>query len=208
VTRIYRYVLMTDTGMAPHVKRGTISLATCKPQLRGAAQAGDWVVGSFPSPHNDRIAWAGVIEHVLPVGLYGHAFKRRDDALYPEKDGIPTRRRDKLLEYHPDPEQQRKDRHGNALLFVRERSWYFGADGRFLPSELAHLAARGQGHRVNGMREGDVERLEAWLREQAPPGIHGAPRHGRYRAQAGSCAKSCSTPPNPRPARQPRSRPC
>lgn len=197
MTNIYRYVLDYDGGMAPHPKRGILSLATCKPVIRRCAQAGDWVVGCFPSPQNDRIAWAGVIAKCLPVGDYGIVYAYRDDALYPSG----TRWQNRLPAYHPGAEQQRKDREGNALLFARGRSWYFGGDGRFLPNDLVHLAAHGQGHRINGVRPGDAERLEAWLRSEAPPGIHAAPRDGWYNTTGKSCApaKCCVTPPSPRP---------
>ena len=35
MTRIFRYILRNDTGMAPCTDRGLVSLATCKPKIRG-----------------------------------------------------------------------------------------------------------------------------------------------------------------------------
>jgi hypothetical protein len=208
MTRIFRYVLAADTGMAPRVERGLLSLATCKPMLRRSAAEGDWVIGCFPAPHNELVAWAGVIAETLPIGIYGMRHGRRADALYPAgPDGGPVRRTDRLPDYHPDAAQQRQDRSGKALLFDRTRCWYFGGDGRGLPPELAHLAPRGQGHRVNGTSLDDAPRLEAWLRGEAPPGIHGTPRDGWYRGGGGRCGPAAS-PPSRRPGRPPRSRPC
>ena len=46
-----------------------------------------------------------------------------------------------------------------------------------LPDSLMCLAAKGQGHRVNGTADGDLAAMRAWLLETAPPGIHGMPRH-------------------------------
>jgi len=180
MTRIYRYVLMHDRGMAPHPgKDGIVSLATCKPRIRETARAGDWILGNYPSPNNDVVAWAGIVDEVIPVGLYGVQHVQRRDALYPNgPDGQPIRHPTRLQWYHREPKNQAKDMRGNALLFDPASTWYFGENGRALPPELVHLAARGIGHRVNGTLPGDADRLRAWLTEQAPPGVHGLPRDG------------------------------
>ena len=47
MTRIYRYILTHNTGMAPCPENGMITLGTCKPVIRRVARAGDWVLG-FP----------------------------------------------------------------------------------------------------------------------------------------------------------------
>jgi len=44
-SRIYLYKLTTDNGGAPAVYRGRLSLAICKPRIRGKAEIGDWLVG-------------------------------------------------------------------------------------------------------------------------------------------------------------------
>ncbi|MGH8255967.1 MAG: hypothetical protein ACRET0_07105 [Steroidobacteraceae bacterium] len=43
--RIYYYKVVVDCGGAPCVQRGVLSLAICKPRLRGRAVAGDIVLG-------------------------------------------------------------------------------------------------------------------------------------------------------------------
>lgn len=177
--RIYRYVLAYDRGMAPNSRGGLITLATCKPEIRKTARAGDWVIGNFPSPKNEVVAWAGKIARSLPVEHYAREYPARDDALYEVgPDGRPHRMAGKHPWYHPDPDQQRKDEKGSVLIFEKDQSWYFGGNGRVLPLELHHLAARGQGHRVNLRQEGDLALLEKWLADQGPPGVHGEPRDG------------------------------
>src|SRR5437667_1191593 len=44
--RLFSYTITDDTGFAPHVdKEGAyLSLATCKPRIRGAANREDWVM--------------------------------------------------------------------------------------------------------------------------------------------------------------------
>ena len=179
MTRIYRYVLATDGGMAPNPRGRHVTLATCKPEIRRTARQGDWVIGNYPSPHNRLVAWAGRVEKCIPVALYSSEFPERDDALHEiGADGEPQRISGKHNWYHPEGGQRRKDRSGNALVFDQGNCWYFGSDGRCLPDSIAHLAAVGQGHRLNQRVEGDLEVLEAWLAEQGPPGIHGEPRDG------------------------------
>ena len=179
MTNIYRYVLMGDGGMAPNPRDGLLTLATCKPQIRNTAQTGDWVIGNFPSPRNELVAWAGRIANCIPVGLYSSEFPERDDALHDMgPDGEPQRIAGKHDWYHQRPAEQRKDRSGNVLVFDMESCWYFGGAGRQFPPELEHLVARGQGHRVNKCEPGDLEQLQCWLREQGAPGIIGEPRDG------------------------------
>ena len=156
MNRIFRYVLVSDSGMAPHPWNGVISLATCKPEVRKHAKDGDWVMGNRSAPHNHRVAWAGRVAEVVPVGEYGLRFPARLDALYPQgEDGAPKRNEGKLPWYHPEQAQQDKDMRGNVLLFDPRRTWYFGADARSLPPELEHLAHRWIGH-SNQTGSGDI----------------------------------------------------
>ncbi|MCB2078594.1 MAG: hypothetical protein KDE55_12960 [Novosphingobium sp.] len=196
---IYRYVLASDDGMAPHIKNGIVTLATCKPMIRQTASEGDWVMGCFPSPNNEVVAWAGQIKSVSTIHDYGQSFSERDDALYVfDSNGNLARIRDKLPHYHKLFDEQRKDKKGNVLIFDEKQTWYFGADGRVLPTNLHHLAARGQGHRVNLRKPGDLANLIEWLRTQGAPGIIGKPRHDN-KSQCQPCG-------SPTPKRRKKSR--
>lgn len=44
MTRIYSYVVRYDSGFAPNPFYGYCTLATCKPDIRRAAEVGDWLV--------------------------------------------------------------------------------------------------------------------------------------------------------------------
>lgn len=179
MTRIYRYVLKSDGGMAPNPRNGLLTLATCKPEIRKRATDGDWVMANYPSQQNRRVAWVGKIERRIPVGLYASEFPERDDALHEiGSQGEPQRIRGKHEWYHQGDEERRKDRSGNVLVFDMSQCWYFGADGRSIDPGLEHLIAHGQGHRVNNRKPGDLELLEAWLTQQGEPGIHAEPRDG------------------------------
>src|SRR5947199_246516 len=51
---------------------GCCTLATCKPQIRKRAKAGDWIVGtgSVSNVGNDRIIYAMRVDEVLPLDGY------------------------------------------------------------------------------------------------------------------------------------------
>ena len=176
MTKIYRYILATDNGMAPCVYKGLVTLATCKPKIRRKANVGDWVAGFYPRPHpRGLIAYAGKVRQILEIGEYERVHRGRPDAVYREKsDGSFTRLRP---EYHPEQKQINKDLSGPVLIFEKKSLWYFGDKPKDLPIELLHLQARGQGHRVNGASEGDILDFEKWLLKNYTPGIHGQPRN-------------------------------
>jgi hypothetical protein len=66
------YVVATDSGFAPHVQNGLLSLATCKPMIRSPSQPGDWVVGVGGKDHDSsrQLVHAFRVEHTLPMSEY------------------------------------------------------------------------------------------------------------------------------------------
>jgi hypothetical protein len=186
MSRIFRYILATDNGMAPCSDKGWVSLATCKPQIRRSAKPGEWVVGFYPSPApRGLVAWAGRVARRVEIADYESEFRGRSDAVYRMMpDGNFKRLRP---DYHPGPDQFRKDTSAPVLVFDKATTWYFGDRPQMLPDSLMNLAPRGIGHRVNGTADGDVANLLAWLRQVALPGVHGRPRDAKR--SAASCAK-------------------
>lgn len=164
MSRIFRYILAQDRGMAPCIDDCLITLATCKPRIRSAAEARDWVIGFRPGRHaHGLVAWAGRVECIYEIGAYEKEFRNRRDAVY---RALTTGGFERLRpEYHPDASQFQRDISAPVLVFDRHSSWYFGTNARMLPEQLQHLAASGRGHRVNGSRDGDIEELERWLRD-------------------------------------------
>lgn len=176
MTRIFRYILQADTGMAPCIYGGRLTLATCKPKIRSSAKPGDWVLGFYPRPfERGLLAWAGRIARKAEIGDYEREFRGRPDAVYRLKsDGSFKRLRP---DYHPGEKEIRKDMSAPALVFDERATWYFGDEPKSLPDHLLHLAAGGQGHRVNGVHDGDADGLLAWLTDLGAAGIIGRPRH-------------------------------
>lgn len=71
-TRTRGYVLKSDTGFAPHVRHGLISLATCAPQIRSSAEPGEWVfaVGSRHYPTRRELVYAFRVEYTIHMDEY------------------------------------------------------------------------------------------------------------------------------------------
>lgn len=176
MTRILRYILQDDNGMAPCIDRSLVSLATCKPKIRASAAPGEWVVGFRPSPAPRGIViWAGQVAHRAEVGDYEFRYRGRSDAVYrAEPNGEIKRLRP---DYHPGEDEFRKDMSAPVLIFDPHATWYFGSDTHMLPENLMHLAASGRGHRVNGVNDGDAAELKSWLSSIAPAGILGRPHN-------------------------------
>ncbi len=57
---LYSYVVAHDTGFAPNPFGNYCTLACCKPDIRKAANVGDWVVGtgSKKNDESDKIIYA------------------------------------------------------------------------------------------------------------------------------------------------------
>lgn len=162
MTRIYRYILTHDSGMAPCPENALISLATCKPVIRRVARKGDWVLGFRPgSLFRGLVLWAGKVEKSMSHGEYQRAHPTRSDAVYRM---TANGHYERLIEdYHPTQSEMNRDTGAPVLLFARLHSYYFNGIPRPLPEDLAHLAAAGRGHRVTQATPDLVSRLEVWL---------------------------------------------
>jgi hypothetical protein len=176
MTRIWRYVLANDNGMAPCSEDGILTLACRKPGIRKSAQRGDWVIGFLPKSMPGRIAWVGQVADVLPLGEYEQKYTGRRDAIYRlnghAADGAEILHplRD---DYHVD-RRQTDFRGKNALVF--SRFWYWGGNGVGAPNDIRDWAHYHVGQSAKNSSPEKLARLEAWVRSMAEPGVHGATR--------------------------------
>lgn len=162
MTRIYRYILTHDGGMAPCPDDGLISLGTCKPVIRRMAKPGDWVLGFRPgSLVRGLLLWAGKVEQVMTHGEYQLAHPNRSDAVYQLLSNGKYKRL--APDYHPTQKEMDRDTGAPVLLFAPWHSHYFHGIPEPLPEELAHLAAAGRGHRVTDATPELIAHLESWL---------------------------------------------
>jgi len=179
MSRIWRYVLAYDSGYAPCVDDGVLTLCTCKPRIRSGAAISDWVIGFMPKRFGTgRVAWAGCVSEVLPMGDYSDRYAGRRDVIYRrvgrqanggeilKHDGGP---------YHDSRKAISTDLRGrHALLFTP--FWYWGRDAPVAPPEVAGLAHYYIGQTTRGSSPETIEKLRDWLAGW-PPGVHGVPRN-------------------------------
>ena len=162
MSRIFRYILVHDHGIAPCPTDGLITLATCKPKIRQKAASGDWVLGfRRGSLERGLLLWGGRVKQVMTHGEYERIYRGRPDALYHEREDGAFDRIDPY--YHPTEAEKTRDLSGPVLIFDPEASRYLDGHPIPLPDHLLHLSGMGRGHLVNGVLDGDYERLEAWF---------------------------------------------
>jgi hypothetical protein len=191
MSRIWRYVLKYDNGMAPCSDSGMLTLTCCKPKIRKNARVGEWVLGFVPKGKaRGHIAWVGQIAEVVPMGDYERRFPDRQDAIYRlvESGGhdylMPLRD-----DYHPDEGSRSTDRSGiNALIF--DPFWYWGGLGVQPPDEIADLAHYFVGQSATNSSPDRISALRSWLNTMPSSGVLGKPRDNPVVGKQGVAANS------------------
>jgi hypothetical protein len=84
--KIYVYKLTVDSGGAPCVERGVLSLAICKPMIRRTAEVGDLIFGFAASSlsRDNRLIYVARVTDTKRNGAYfrDKRFARRGDCVY------------------------------------------------------------------------------------------------------------------------------
>ncbi len=161
-SRLYIYKLTTDNGGAPCTYGGRLlTLAICKPFIRTAAEAGDFLfgfAGNRLSPDN-RLIYIARVTQVLRDGEYyeNPSFRGRPDCIYLRgADHRFSVRPD--ARYHQDGSELAHDLgtaydYRRATVLVSNDFRYFGAaaaaDLGAYDELRAMLPGLRQGHRVN-----------------------------------------------------------
>jgi Nucleotide modification associated domain 2 len=187
--RIYFYKLTADSGGAPCVKGGLLSLAICKPMLRGTAEIGDLIFGfAANSLHRDnRLLFVARVTNTLRNGGYykDSRYAQRGDCIYRFRTGRFVRRKD--AQHHPRPEDLTHDlgtppNYAKANVVLSKDFRYFGRAGT---SEYKYRFARvkdavealGRGHRVRHGQALYKELLDMadWVWQSARHKVMGLP---------------------------------
>ncbi len=157
---IYFYKMTSDSGAAPCVDNGTLSLAICKPSIRRTAQDGDIIFGFGGQALGEKLIYAARVAKVIADGHYydsGSAFEGRVDCIY-RWTGTELVFRDGSKVH--GPENLNHDvgpvgDHGrNANVLIADEFVYFGKAGTddykaeypHIRQAIEHLS---QGHRIN-----------------------------------------------------------
>ena len=82
-------MVVYDGGVAPCHQNGLTTLNVCKTQTRARAQVGDVVMGltgrqlvRAEGPQWGDLLWIGIVEQVVTMRAYAHAYPDRQDSMY------------------------------------------------------------------------------------------------------------------------------
>lgn len=195
--KLYSYVIARDYGFAPNPFYGFCTLATCKPDIRRSASAGDWIVGTGAKGQGlrDRLVYA---MRVTEVATFDEYWK---DPRFVEKR--PNRRGSRKQFfgdniYHRNPKTGRwiqEDSHhsrSNGKTFkinldhdtttdrvlISNDFVYFGGSAIAIPTPFSRapnaLWKIGPGHKCS-FSETYVTGVAAWLRSLGRSGYQGNP---------------------------------
>lgn len=203
MNRIYFYKLTADSGGAPCVRRGLLSLAICKPMIRKTAREGDLIFGfAANSLHPDnRLIYAAYVTKKLSGGDYykSSRYIRRPDCIY-RLSGTHFVWKKKSKYHGPESVKHDLGDHPNyprANVLLSRDFRYFGIEGtaqyksRF-PRVRRAVERLGQGSRVchNEELRRELNNMADWLWQNANRKIMGQPTSAPSRQiclRGGSC---------------------
>lgn len=171
---IYKYVITVDTGVAPCVDEGLLSLCICKPKIRKTAQVGDWIIATGSRPKISRtpkVVFAAKVTEIKTMEQYAVENEGRRDCIY-RFDGLSLIHNGSQI--HGDRKNQNKDISGRFCL-ISKQFWYFGRDAIELPEPLHGLHHRGQGH--GKIRDEHTVQAACAFFSQKQCGVLGQPNH-------------------------------
>jgi hypothetical protein len=176
MTRLFTYVITQDGGFAPNPFHGVLTLNCCKPDIRRAAQVGDWVAGNtaanFPGGRG-LLVYAMRVTAKMTMSEYdawtrqnlpekipdwrGPYERRAGDSAYKFETDPPSRR---PSSFH-DLGERRRDLSGRFTL-LSEEFYYLGGDPVEIPEHLRGIIHDRQGHRSN-LNAPYVEDFANWI---------------------------------------------
>ena len=152
--------MTADSGGAPCVEDGVLTLAICKPAIRSSAVEDDWLFGVGGVRLGNRLIYIARVTKKLPDGDYYRQHSRRRDCIYSwNREGTTLKIRQRAR-YHTDGKQTERDvgdppaySKANVLLSVGEFR-YLGKSGTPIdqsryPDLSGVLSSLRRGHRVN-----------------------------------------------------------
>ncbi|AFM31278.1 MULTISPECIES: hypothetical protein [Stutzerimonas stutzeri group] len=203
--RLFSYKMTHDTGFAPNPFGHTLTLATCKPQIRRLKKQGDWIAGfTSKALTGDRVGEERLI-YLMQVGKKLHLRDYYSDPLYQDKipnlgkSGPIPKTGDNI--YRPlvpgaiEPahfEQLRNPNHwdkdvdvpsafdlrrdvSGQYALIADEFYYFGAQAIALPEAVRPALPGGQSAHGIQSSEALAERFISFIRSRYQPGRHGNP---------------------------------
>jgi protoporphyrinogen oxidase len=192
--RCFSYVVRRDFGFAPNPYGNVCSLATCKPDIRNAAQVGDWIfgTGSVENVGADKLIYAMQIEEIIlfndyfsdlrfthkkPNMLSGSTVQMYGDNIYSLKNGIwlQSDSHHSLVGGFLNKANLTKDTKSSNVL-ISWNYYYFGQNALSIPKNLIkHVVKKGPGHRCISDHEVFNELINYVIAKASRKGMNGFP---------------------------------
>ena len=197
---LHSYVVRYDSGFAPNPFYGYCTLATCKPDIRRAAQVGDWILGSGSDAKGvrlgRRLVYAMQVTEAMTFASYNSdvRFERKKpfrngsrkqscgDNIYFKANGSNAwSQRDS---FHSNSDGTKHGEHVRIdtavdRVLISDDFVYFGSAGPEIPGEIVnsagqHICKKGIGRSC--FREDRVlNDFVAWIRALGARGYQDAP---------------------------------
>ena len=189
----FRYRMDHDYGFAPNPFWGTLSLATCKAQIRKspALALGDWIVGlgSKAMGNENKIIYAACVDEIITFDQYwedprfqmkkaiinGSLMQMYGDNVYHTVHG-------EIVQEHcahsndPNGKHKKSDVNGKNVLLCH-KFYYFGNKAPELPFNLSYIKNIGnpRAYKYTDLDNARISCFVSWLESNYNVGIHGDP---------------------------------
>ena len=70
MARGFSYIITRDFGFAPNPFQGVLTLATCKPKIRKAAQVGDYLIGNSNKATGNKLISMSKVDDITTFDQY------------------------------------------------------------------------------------------------------------------------------------------
>lgn len=202
--RLHSYVVRYDSGFAPNPFFGICTLATCKPDIRRAANRGDWIIGSGSANRTinrgGRLVYAMRVMETLTFQQYWSdpRFEQKKPNFHRSRmhacgdniySSMPNGAWSQLKSFHskidgsPNVQHIQRDTGTNRVL-ISKAFVYYGGQGPRIPQPLRScggldLCVNGRGRKVFDDSGRDDARLIArftnWIESKCLDGYTGEP---------------------------------
>lgn len=188
---IYSYIITRDYGFAPNPFYSMCTLATCKPDIRGSAQIGDWIVGfgSSRTKYKNKLIYAMQVQRKITFDEYwsGEEYQCKKpvmngslkqvygDNIYHKVNGEwrQANSHHSNVDGSANPINLKRDTKHDAVL-ISQRYWYFGEEAKDIPEDLAALVYSHRNYKKFIDKELELK-LIAWLDTLQEEGFIGDP---------------------------------
>ena len=189
--KYFTYIVTADAGFAPNPFYGFCTLAVCKPEIRKAAEVGDWIIGLYsraqivlPEECRGKLIYAMEVTEKMTLDQYWKS-KKFSKKKYSNKSSKSEygdnfyRKNSKGVwiqeenQFHDESSKEADI--GGKFVLISNNFFYFGKSYVQLPKDFKRLVDKlPRGHKYKGLEKVGEKFVDS-LRKKYKIGIHGSP---------------------------------